>query len=72
MSVWQRKDGAMLWAIQNNSSKTANGFIGLKGMLAVKPGMKASNLLDGKSVDMKNGLVQVKILPYEGLLVKIK
>ena len=72
MSVWQRKDGAMLWAIQNNGPEHVKGNIGLKGKLAIKPGFKAQKLLDGSKVTIKDGGVDVDILPYEGTLVLIK
>jgi hypothetical protein len=72
MSVWQRKDGSMLWAIQNNGSKHVKGNIGLKGKLAIKPDAKAQKLLDGSEVAIKNGGVDVDIPPYEGTLVLIK
>lgn len=72
MSVWQRKDGAMLWAIQNNGPKHIKGNIALKGKLAIKSGAKAQKLLTGSKIIIENGGVNVNILPYEGVLVFIE
>jgi hypothetical protein len=71
MSVWRRRDGAMIWAVQNNSNALVNGRIGLSGDLAPPLGSVARDLLSDKEMLLSRNGVSLNLKQYEGTLIKI-
>lgn len=74
VSLFRRKDGAMVCAIANMSAKGISGCVDFSGSakLSVKAGAKAQELISGKPVRMQGGKVYVALPSYEHLLVRVE
>lgn len=71
MSLWQRADKGMVWAIQNNSAKAVSGRIGTIAEFAPSAGSRAVDLKTDREIPLHQDGVDVDIPPFEGALIFI-
>lgn len=69
MSLWQRSDKGMIWAIQNNSNQKVSGRIGTIAEFAPLSDATAVDLKTDQAIPLNKDGVDVEIPAFEGALI---
>ncbi|MBI3923644.1 MAG: hypothetical protein HY318_19650 [Armatimonadetes bacterium] len=74
VSLYRRKDGAMVCAIANPSANQVSGFVDFTASekLHIPDGAKSTELLSGKAVRLEAGKVYLDIPAFEHLLLRVE